>query len=866
MTSSKRGWRVLKFGGSSITQPHHWQLIASRCRAGLAEGERILVVVSALRGVTDDLTRLVTAATADRQQQLAAIITRHRQWMDALSLPPGPEFEQLLVDLEQRVRALPDQPHAKAQAEVVAFGERLSSRGGWQYLNQQRVAGDETVAWTDARSLLTAAESPAADNDPAYLQATPRVAVDKALGQRLLQQAHCHITQGFVAGGPDGSSLLLGRGGSDTSATALGAVLDAVEVEIWTDVPGLFSADPRLVPDARLLRRLDYAEAQEFAAMGAKILHPACLRFAREADIPVRIRDTGRQDDGGEPSGTLIGRRSGMDSPRFKGVASRSGITLITLEGEQMWRQVGFLADIFACFKRHALSVDLVATSESSVSLTLDPGSPTSLDDQRLRRLADDLAPLCRVRMRFDCVSISLIGTGIRRILGRLAGALNVFRDRQVMMLTQSANDLNLTLVVDADDAATLVRRLHRVLLSQRDPGAGDLGPTWSSLSGQTAPAPPAPWWLTRRQALLETFGDQSSRFFYATDEVRRRAEQLTALTAVDQVLYAVKANPHPALLRTLAAAGCGFECVSLAEVKHVLEILPDCAPDRLLFTPNFAALDEYVAALELGVRLTVDGLHPLQAWGEHLRGRELFLRLDLDYGRGHHQKVITAGRGSKFGIALDDLPQAEALLERHEISVTGLHTHSGSGILEAGAWAQQLDRFLPLLARFPEVRVLDLGGGLGVSDHPAEPGLDLAAVARSLETMQQDIPDIHLWLEPGRYLVAEAGVLLARVTQVKHKGDHRYVGVATGMNSLLRPALYGAYHHIVNLSRPHAPTAGMATVVGPICETGDVLGERRELPECREGDVMLIANCGAYAAAMGCHYNLRPPAEASVI
>src|SRR5690606_4486048 len=143
---------------------------------------------------------------------------------------------------------------------------------------------------------------------------------------------------------------------------------------------------------------------------------------------------------------------------------------------------------------------------------------------------------------------------------------------------------------------------------------------------------------------------------------------------------------------------------------------------------------------------------------------------------------------------------------------------------------------------------------------------LDLQELNRALQTLKQRRPDLALWLEPGRYLVSNAGVLLAKVTQLKGKGATRYVGVATGMNSLLRPALYGAHHHIVNLSRLEMPADTTCHVVGPICESGDVLGHARRLPEPREGDVLLIANAGAYGRVMSSHYNLREPAPEQVL
>ncbi len=156
----------------------------------------------------------------------------------------------------------------------------------------------------------------------------------------------------------------------------------------------------------------------------------------------------------------------------------------------------------------------------------------------------------------------------------------------------------------------------------------------------------------------------------------------------------------------------------------------------------------------------------------------------------------------------------------------------------------------------------MDVGGGLGIPERPDQAEFDLAKLDAALARVQAVHPRLSFWLEPGRYLVAQAGVLLARVTQLKAKGDSIYVGVATGMNSLIRPALYGAYHEIVNLTRIDEPATVLATIVGPICETGDILGHDRLLPPTHSGDVLLVANTGAYGHAMSSRYTLREPAE----
>ncbi|HKI05305.1 MAG TPA: bifunctional aspartate kinase/diaminopimelate decarboxylase, partial [Thermoanaerobaculia bacterium] len=215
---------------------------------------------------------------------------------------------------------------------------------------------------------------------------------------------------------------------------------------------------------------------------------------------------------------------------------------------------------------------------------------------------------------------------------------------------------------------------------------------------------------------------------------------------------------------------------------------------------------------------------------------------------------------------APEQMREIEGLLAACGARVVGLHAHSGSGIRTPEAWSE-VALFLSAAAeRFPEARVLDLGGGLGVPERPGQSPLDLGDLGELLRRFKAANPRFELWLEPGRFLVAQAGVLLARVTQIKHKGDVTWVGLETGMNSLVRPPLYGAYHPIVNLSRLDEPATWNAHVVGPICETGDILGRSRRLPPTREGDVLLIANAGAYGRVMSSWYNLREPAGEVVV
>ena len=301
---------------------------------------------------------------------------------------------------------------------------------------------------------------------------------------------------------------------------------------------------------------------------------------------------------------------------------------------------------------------------------------------------------------------------------------------------------------------------------------------------------------------------------------------------------------------------------MSPGEVARLRDVLPDQGKGRILFTPNFAPREEYEWGLGEGLRVTLDSLYPLQAWPELFRDAEIFIRIDPDQGGGHHHHVVTVGAQSKFGVSLGELDELEALVRRAQARVTGIHAHSGSGILDPANWQSVASRLLQAAERFPDVAVLDLGGGIGVPDKRGEERFPLAELNRLLADFRKANERYELWLEPGRYLVSEAGVLLTHLTQTKGKPSHRYIGVSTGINALIRPALYDAYHEIVNLTRIGEPETESVTVVGPICESGDKLGTNRLLPKSVEGDVILIANAGAYGQVMSSRYNLRdvPP------
>ncbi len=845
-------WVVLKFGGTSVATAARWSTIADIVQERLAEGLRPVVVCSALAGVSDALEDLLEQALrGDGEEAVEVLHARHGAMAAELGVDAGvlePETE--LLDRLTLGISLTREASPKLRAQVMACGELMSTRLGAAWMRGRGL----DVAWLDARDCLSSEPEP--DETRHFLSARCLWERDHSLQQDLAgYPAKVLLTQGFIARDAQGRTVVLGRGGSDTSAATFAARLDATRCEIWTDVPGMFTANPRQVPEARLLAALDYDEAQEIASLGAKVLHPRALPPVRESGIPLHVLCTERPD----MAGTVVAGDHPDPGPGVKAISVKTGLTLVSMDGPNMWQQVGFLADLFAEFKACGLSVDLVSTSEMNVTVSLDP-TANALEPATLERLSAGLSQHCQVRTIGPCAAIGLVGRSIRATLHRLGPALAVFEEERIHLVSQAASDLNLTFVVDEDQADRLVQRLHVLLFGEPDAEEGPIGPSWRALFG-AAQDRTEPWWVAQRDALLALAEEGTPVYVYDRATVAERALSLLGLAAVDRVLYAMKANPHPELLALLGELGVGFECVSPGELDRVFEVLPDLDPGRVLFTPNFAPRAEYAAGLARGVHLTLDNLHPLRAWPDVFAGARLLLRVDPGRGKGHHKHVRTAGKRSKFGVSMDELDEAQELIQAAGATVVGLHAHAGSGIRTVGHWSETAAILGAVAERFPDVEVLDLGGGLGVPEKPTDRPLDLDALSGSLARARADLGGVRLWLEPGRFLVAEAGVLLARVTQTKAKGAQRYVGIDAGMNSLIRPALYGAWHEIVNLTRFGEPIACTASVVGPICETGDTLGAGRRLPDTVEGDVLLIGTAGAYGRAMASHYNLRPPA-----
>src|SRR5580698_4085066 len=487
-------WVVLKFGGTSVSSLANWRNIASVVRARLTGGARLLLVHSAVSGITDRLeTLLVSALAGTHESTLKAIEQRHSALAAELGIDVGPALERYFSELRHIAAgiALMGEVSDRARARVLSSGELMATELGARYLE----ASGLDAHWWDARTGLKAEQRTGAAARSNFLSAVCDYGPDAALRAQLDALPGVIVTQGFIASDAAGDTVLLGRGGSDTSAAYFAAKLLAVRLEIWTDVPGLFSANPNSTPQARLLRSLHYDEAQEIASSGAKVLHPRCILPAKSQGIPIAIYATHSPT----LEGTHVSADGGDGVAQVKAVCMKKGITLVSLDSPGMWHEVGFLADAFQVFKRHGLSVDLISTSETNVTVSLDPAA-NSLDPQVIEKLSADLSLLCRAQVIGPCASVSLVGRNIRGILHRLGEAFELFAEQRIYLVSQAANDLNFTFVVDEDQGDRLVNELHdRLIVPVRE--GTILGPTWQQLFAPPAatPTPASAWWRRRR-------------------------------------------------------------------------------------------------------------------------------------------------------------------------------------------------------------------------------------------------------------------------------------------------------------------------------------------------------------------------------
>jgi aspartate kinase len=441
---------VSKFGGTSVADAEAITRTAHIIRGRLSR--QPVVIVSAMAGVTNDLLAVAEHAVAGElltaMQSVEALRRRHFAVTEQL-LGDGAaaselcsEMSVMFDELASLAGALSVLGHLTPRSldAIASTGELLSS----QIVVAAYARLGLDAGLIDARQVIV--------TDDAYTKATPQPDAIAAAARDailpLLREGRVPVLGGFVGATANGITTTLGRGGSDYSAALLGAALDAEAIEIWTDVDGMLTADPRVVEGARLIEQIRFDEASELASFGAKVLHPSTIAPAVRRGIPVYVYNSLR------PGGA--GTRITFEAPRrpVSAIAGKQGTTVVKVRSSRMLLSHGFLRTIFEVFERHRTSIDVVATSEVSVSVTVD-------QTDRLDEILVDLAALGDVSVERARGIIAIVGAGLSDDTTAIATAMEALRGIKVHMLSLSATGINFTLIVDADEVAPAVRRLH---------------------------------------------------------------------------------------------------------------------------------------------------------------------------------------------------------------------------------------------------------------------------------------------------------------------------------------------------------------------------------------------------------------------
>ena len=353
----------------------------------------------------------------------------------------------------------------------------------------------------------------------------------------------------------------------------------------------------------------------------------------------------------------------------------------------------------------------------------------------------------------------------------------------------------------------------------------------------------------------------------YVTDEQRVRENYRNVYNAFSQYMdteihYACKANTNLAILSILRQEGSGIDAVSIGEVKTCLKA--GIPKEKIMYTGVNVSDQELKEVVESGVMINLDSLSELERLAHIKTGIPVSFRVTPGVGSGHGDKVITGNKGAKFGVPKERIVEAYLRAQDLGFIPTGIHAHIGSGGQSVEPFIDEASVLAEIINQLSDAGIdlgfVDIGGGIGVPYKPNEEEMDLQEMACEVTDVFQQETDVKkIILEPGRYIICDATILLTRCVDVKDAVTKKYIGVDAGFNTLIRPAMYDSFHYIQNGSRFGKAGVARYDIAGPICETGDYLGHDRVLPDTREGDVMVVYNAGAYGFSMSSNYNSRP-------
>lgn len=443
---------VAKFGGTSVA---NFEAMSACAKIVTADANTRVVVLSASAGVTNYLVELANGCELERREEiLNAVRTIQYNIIEKLKHPEAvsDEIEKILQHIAALAESASLANSLALTDEIICQGEMMSTQIFTQLLQEQNYP----AVWVDVRDVVATDShfGKAAPNDEKTIEQANTVL------KPLLAEGKVVITQGFIGRDDEGKTTTLGRGGSDYSAALLAEVLHAKDVLIWTDVPGIYTTDPRVVPAAKRIDTISFSEAAEMATFGAKVLHPATLLPAVRSDIPVFVGSSKAPEQGG----TWV-TRDPQPRPTFRALALRRNQILLTLSSLSMLHSQGFLANVFSILAKHQVSVDVVTTSEVSVAITLDKtGSASSGLDILSEDLLSELREVCKVKVETDLALIAIIGNHLHTQAGIAKRMFESLSGHNIRLICYGASHNNVCTLVQNDQADDILRSLHASL------------------------------------------------------------------------------------------------------------------------------------------------------------------------------------------------------------------------------------------------------------------------------------------------------------------------------------------------------------------------------------------------------------------
>ena len=373
---------------------------------------------------------------------------------------------------------------------------------------------------------------------------------------------------------------------------------------------------------------------------------------------------------------------------------------------------------------------------------------------------------------------------------------------------------------------------------------------------------------LTKEECfrLIEKYG--SPLYVYDENTIRKRSKEMMDLLPNKKLVvdYSIKANTNIELVKIIKSEGLHVDAMSPGEVAF--EKKAGYKNNEIMYVCNNISESEMKEIIKEGILISVDSLSQLEMYGKLNPNGKVIVRFNPGVGAGHHEKVVTGGHHTKFGVQREFIDDVKRILNKYNLKLVGINQHIGSLFLDYNSYIEGVKNILEIASSFKGLKLIDLGGGFGVP-YNHEERLDLKKLSIELDKVlsafldNYDNKDVVFYIEPGRYVVCEAGILIGSVTSVKENYNTNYLGCDIGFNILMRPILYDSYHEIKVLQKNSNDLKETYTVVGNICESGDILGSDRLLDKASVGDAIIVYNAGAYGYSMSSNYNLRcRPAE----